>query len=75
MKHDKKPGSEVVKAMPAICASEALAVEFFEQQMWGGRPVCDHCQSPRFYAMMDAKTGGRSKRWLWRCHESQLSGY
>jgi transposase-like protein len=69
MKYDKKPGSEIVEAMPAICADEALAVEFFERQMWGGRPVCAHCGSFRVYAMMDAKTGGRSKRWLWRCHE------
>ena len=60
--------SELIGEMPAVCADETLAVEFFERQMWGGTPRCPHCRSTSVYAMMDAKTGGRSKRFLWRCH-------
>lgn len=61
--------SEIVEDMPAVCASEDLAVEFFEAQMWHGKPWCAHCHSPRVYKMIDAKTGARSKRYLWRCHD------
>jgi transposase-like protein len=61
--------SEVIAKMPAVCANEALAVEFFEEQMWGGTPKCAHCQSADVYQMIDAKTGSRNKRFLWRCHD------
>ena len=60
--------SEVVEEMPAVCADETLAVEFFEWQMWGGTPKCAHCQSTSVYQMRDLKTGQRNKRFLWRCH-------
>jgi transposase-like protein len=60
--------SEVIDGMPAVCADELAAVEFFERQMWGGTPKCAHCQSASVYQMKDAKTGGRNKRFLWRCH-------
>jgi transposase-like protein len=60
--------SEVVDEMPAVCGDETLAVEFFERMMWNGTPRCAHCHSTSVYQMMDAKTGGRSKRFLWRCH-------
>lgn len=61
--------SEVVEEMPAICADETLAVEFFERQIWQGTPKCAHCQSVSVYQMKDAKTGGRNKAYLWRCHD------
>jgi transposase-like protein len=61
--------SEVIKNMPLVCSDERAAVEFFEEQLWHGVPQCAHCGSPSVYAMVDAKTGQRSKRFLWRCHE------
>jgi transposase-like protein len=60
--------SEVIEEMPIVCSDENAAVEFFEQQMWGGTPRCAHCGETNVYQMMDAKTGGRNKRFLWRCH-------
>lgn len=60
--------TEIINEMPLVCADELAAVEFFERQMWGGTPRCPHCKATSVYAMMDAKTGGRSGRFLWRCH-------
>src|ERR1700722_12037648 len=61
--------SEVIEEMPAICADELAAVEFFEERLWQGKPVCAHCQSANVYQMKDAKTGERNKAFLWRCHD------
>src|SRR5271170_4543412 len=61
--------SEVVEEMPVICSDELAAVEFFERQIWQGTPKCAHCPSTNVYQMRDAKTGGRNKAYLWRCHE------
>jgi len=61
--------SEVIKQMPAICSDELAAVEFFERQLWGGKPQCAHCNSTNVYQMKDAKTGQRNKAFLWRCHD------
>src|ERR1019366_8865742 len=61
--------SEVVEETPVICADELAAVEFFERQIWQGEPRCAHCQSRDVYQMKDAKTGGRNKAFLWRCHD------
>jgi transposase-like protein len=61
--------SEVIKEMPAVCSNELLAVEFFERKIWQDTPHCPHCQSTKVYKMVDAKTGQRNKRFLWRCHE------
>jgi transposase-like protein len=60
--------TEVIEQMPAVCADELAAVEFFERKIWNGTPTCPHCKSTNVYQMMDAKTGQRSKRFLWRCH-------
>ena len=60
--------SEVIEELPLACSNEFSAVEFFERKIWKGEPRCPHCKSTSVYAMMDAKTGGRSKRFLWRCH-------
>src|SRR5580658_2960090 len=60
--------TEVIEQMPAVCADELAAVEFFEREIWNGTPTCPHCKSTNVYQMMDAKTGQRSKRFLWRCH-------
>lgn len=61
--------SPVVDAIPAACSNELAAVEFFEAQRWGECPCCVHCGSVNVYKMMDRKTGERSKRFLWRCHD------
>src|SRR5208283_87010 len=60
--------SKVVEELPLACADEKAAVEFWEDKLWGGTPHCPHCESTSVYAMMDAKTGERSARFLWRCH-------
>src|ERR1700674_4861319 len=61
--------SEIIEQMPLVCADEALVVEFFEKKIWRGKPRCAHCQSANVYKMIDAKTGERNKRFLWRCHD------
>lgn len=61
--------SEIIEEMPAVCADELAAVEFFERKIWNGTPRCPHCKSTKVYQMMDAKTGQRNKRFLWRCHK------
>lgn len=61
--------SDIIGEMPIACCDETAAVEFFERQMWGGKAKCAHCGSGNVYQMMDAKTGERSKRFLWRCHD------
>lgn len=53
--------------MPLICSDETAAVEFMEAQRWGDTPACAHCGSVEVYKMVDAKTGERNKRFLWRC--------
>ena len=58
----------MVEEMPLVCSDETAAVEFFEEQMWGGTPRCAHCGETHVYQMKDAKTGQRNKRFLWRCH-------
>jgi transposase-like protein len=61
--------SEIVEQMPEICSNELAAVEFFERRIWKGTPRCPHCKATNVYQMKDAKTGGRNKSFLWRCHD------
>lgn len=61
--------SEIIEAIPAACADELTAVEFLEAQRWGNTPCCMHCGSVNVYKMVDAKTGERNKRFLWRCRD------
>lgn len=61
--------SPVVADMPLACSDELAAVELLEQQRWGDHPGCVHCGSVSVYKMMDANTGERNKRFLWRCHD------
>ena len=63
--------SNVIDEIPLACSDEIAAVEFWESKLWDGTPRCPHCQSTSVYKMMDAKTGGRSSRFLWRCHACQ----
>jgi transposase-like protein len=61
--------SDVVEQIPAACADELTAVEFFEMQRWGDNPCCVKCGSVAVYKMADAKTGERNSRYLWRCRD------
>jgi transposase-like protein len=61
--------SATIQAIPLACSNETAAVEFLEQHRWGGNPFCPHCGSVDVYKMVDAKTGERNKRYLWRCHD------
>ncbi len=61
--------SDIIANIPAACSDETAAVEFFEFQRWGNTPCCVKCGSVDVYAMKDAKTGERSKRYLWRCRD------
>ncbi len=61
--------SNVVAEIPVACSDELRAVEFFEYQRWGATPCCVKCGSVAAYQMKDAKTGERSKRFLWRCRD------
>jgi transposase-like protein len=61
--------SEVIAEIPLACSDETAAVEFFEYQRWGNTPCCVKCGSVAVYQMKDAKTGERSKRYLWRCRD------
>src|SRR4051812_11371570 len=70
----KKPElamTDTIRRIPLACQDELAAVEFLEEQRWGNSPCCIHqgCGSTNVYKMMDAKTGGRSKRFLWRCRD------
>ena len=72
MKNEKRhhlSKSEVIGEIPLACSDELAAVEFFEKQRWGNTPACVKCGSVSVYKMKDAKTGERSKRYLWRCHD------
>ena len=60
--------SEIISGIPLACADETAAVEFFEEQIWQGKPVCPHCKSAKVY-QMKAASGQRNKRFLWRCHD------
>lgn len=61
--------SEVVEAIPLACTDELAAVELFEELRWGTNPACVHCGSMDVYKMVDAATGKRNSRYLWRCHD------
>src|SRR5271154_1716238 len=61
--------SGIVAEIPEACSDELAAGEFFEKQRWGSTPCCVKCGSVAVYQMKDAKTGERSKRYLWRCRD------
>ncbi len=61
--------SKTVEEIPRACSDELAAVEFLEKQRWGKTPCCVRCGSVDVYKMMDAKTGDRNIRFLWRCHD------
>ena len=58
-----------IQDIPAACADEKAAVEFFEKQRWGDTPSCPECGSMSVYQMKDSKTGERQSNFRWRCHD------
>lgn len=71
-KQDRKhqlSDSPIVEQIPIACSNELAAVEFLERQRWGSNPCCVHCGSVNVYKMVDAKTGERNSRYLWRCRD------
>jgi transposase-like protein len=67
-KHNLSKSNEI-EQIPLACSSELAAVEFLEKQRWGKTPCCVRCGSVNVYKMVDAKTGERNSRFLWRCHD------
>ncbi|MEJ7810781.1 MAG: IS1595 family transposase [Gemmatimonadaceae bacterium] len=59
--------SDIVAAMPAACASEMAAAEFFERTRWNDTPACPRCGDTDV-AQMRARSGERNARFLWTCH-------
>jgi transposase-like protein len=60
--------SEVVAKLPLACADERAAVEFMEEQRWGGEVSCPKCGVVgESYQMRDRKTGERQADFRWRC--------
>lgn len=60
---------EAVEEPPWACTEEAVAVEFLEKQRWGNSPCCPHCGSANVVKLLDDKTHGRNKRFLWYCRD------
>lgn len=67
--HPELKKSPLVEEIPAACSDELTAVELLERLRWGNTPACVHCGSVSVYKMVDAKTGQRNTRYLWRCHD------
>jgi transposase-like protein len=59
--------SSIVDQLPEACSDERKAVEFMEAQRWQGEPYCPRCGVFGPVQMRDRATGGRNKRFLWRC--------
>lgn len=67
--NQKKVGeakSDIVAGMPAACANETVAVEFFEAVRWGDTPNCPRCGDVDV-SPMRSRTGERNARFLWTC--------
>ncbi len=46
---------------------EQGATEILEFARWNGKPECPRCESESV-RQVKSKSGGRNKRFLWRCH-------
>lgn len=61
-----KHPSPILAELRQAAQSEPLAVEFFEQHRWEGKPVCARCGADTVY-MMKTASGERNKDYRWRC--------
>lgn len=68
VQNESTKGDPTITQLPAACADERLAVEFMEEQRWGGKPHCPRCGDHAVYQMKDSKTGKRQANFRWRCH-------
>jgi transposase-like protein len=64
----------IIKALPAACSDELLAVEFLEEQRWGGCPICPRCASQAVVQLKDSKTGERAAHFRWYCGDCRKAG-
>lgn len=60
---------KVVQDLPRACADEAEAVEFMEEQRWGGKPACPRCGSTDVYKMTKAGSDERQANFRWFCRD------
>jgi transposase-like protein len=44
-----------LKQLMAYFADEKVCLDFLEEQLWNGKPVCPHCGSERVYRLADGK--------------------
>ena len=58
---------EAVLSLPALCADELKAVEFFEQVRWGDEPACPKCGDTNVYKMTNRDGTKRNEFFRWRC--------
>lgn len=64
----------VISALPKACADELTAVEFLEEQRWGGCPKCPRCGSEAVVSLKDSKTGERASHYRWYCGDCRKAG-
>lgn len=62
----KNEPSPTLEALRQATATEALAVEFMEEQRFGDCPACPRCGGLNVYKMM-AAAGARNADYRWRC--------
>lgn len=68
VQNESTKNDPVITQLPAACADERLAVEFMEEQRWGGKAYCPRCGDFDVYQMKDSKTGERQANFRWRGH-------
>jgi transposase-like protein len=61
-----KNTSPILAELRMASQSEPLAVAFFEQHRWEGKPVCPRCGAESVY-MMKSVSGERNRDYRWRC--------
>jgi transposase-like protein len=67
VQNESTKNDPVITELPAACADEKLAVEFMEEQRWGGKAYCPRCGDFDVYQMKDSQTGERQADFRWRC--------
>jgi transposase-like protein len=60
---------KVIQDLPRACADEASAVEFMEEQRWGGRVACPRCGSVNVYQMTEVGSDKRQANFRWFCRD------
>lgn len=67
VQNESTKNDPVIRDLPFACADEKAAVEFMEEQRWGGKAFCPRCGDFDVYQMKDSKTGERQADFRWRC--------